>query len=102
VSRFTAQAELLEIQEKLLNFIIMNFHVQREDINLEESLIDTGIIDSMGLIEILAFFEEEFSIVTEEDQMTKNNLGSIQKMVAFVMKEMDKVGIGAVSKQTNG
>jgi acyl carrier protein len=91
-----------EIQEKLLNFIIMNFHVQREDINLEESLIDTGIIDSMGLIEILAFFEEEFSIVTEEDQMTKNNLGSIQKMVAFVMKEMDKVGIGAVSKQTNG
>jgi acyl carrier protein len=80
----------------------MNFHVQREDINLEESLIDTGIIDSMGLIEILAFFEEEFSIVTEEDQMTKNNLGSIQKMVAFVMKEMDKVGIGAVSKQTNG
>lgn len=88
-----------EIQNKLLDFIESNFHVDRKDIKLEESLIDTGVIDSLGLIEILAFFEEEFSVITEEHQMTKENLGSVVKMVAFMKREMEKSCIGTLSLQ---
>ena len=86
--------ETEEIRGKLLNFIIDNFHVEMADIKLDESLMDTGIIDSLGLIEILAFFEEEFSVVTGEEQMTKENLGSVNRMVDYVQRERERMFAG--------
>jgi len=72
------------IQEKLLNFISESFGVESEEIDLNKSLMDEGIIDSTGFIEIIAFLEEEYSIEIEEDQMTKDNFGSVIKIADFV------------------
>jgi acyl carrier protein len=79
----------MEIKEKLLGFICHNFMVETEDINLNESMIDQGIIDSFGLIEIAGFIEEEFSLKIEEDQMNRDNFGSVLKIVDFIKREME-------------
>ena len=79
-----------DIQEKLLGFIAENFFVEKGEINLDKSLVDEGIIDSMGLIEIVTYLEYEFSIVVHEDQMTRENFGSIVKIVKFVEDEIKK------------
>jgi acyl carrier protein len=76
-----------EIQNKLLDFITRSFFVEKADINLEVSLMDAGIIDSMGLIEIISFMEKEFSIVVEDNLMTRENLGSVTRMVNFIERE---------------
>ena len=73
-----------EIQEALLGFIISNFMVEREEIDLEKSLIDEGIIDSFGLIEISSFIEDDFSIAVKEDDMVRENFGSVLKIVDFI------------------
>ncbi len=78
----------MEIQDKLLGFICLNFMVETEDINLNESMIDQGIIDSFGLVEIAGFIEEEFSIAIHEDQMNRDNFGSVLKIVDFIKREM--------------
>ena len=59
-----------EIENKLLDYITENFLVDRSEIMLDRSLIDEGIIDSTGLVEIIAFIEDEFLITVGEDQMT--------------------------------
>jgi acyl carrier protein len=79
----------MEIKEKLLGFICLNFMVETEDINLNESMIDQGIIDSFGLVEIAGFIEEEFSIKIEENQMNRDNFGSVLKIVDFIKREME-------------
>ena len=73
-----------EIQEKLLNFITRNFMVEREEIDFAKSLIDEGIIDSVGLIEIASFIEENFLFKIEEDDMNRDNFGSVIKLVRFI------------------
>ena len=73
-----------EVQEGLLDFIAENFFVEKDEISLDKSLVDEGIIDSMGLIEIVAYLEDKFSIVVHEDQMNRENFGSILKIVKFV------------------
>jgi len=78
------------IQEQLLDFLTRNFLVSREEIILDESLIDQGIIDSFGLIEIASFLEKEFAIAVTEKQMTRQNFGSVYKIVNFVKNEMNK------------
>lgn len=58
--------------------------VDLADINIEKSLIDEGIIDSFGLVEIATFIENEFSMVVEESEMIRDNFGSVLKIVDFI------------------
>ncbi|MCP3933657.1 MAG: acyl carrier protein [Bacteroidetes bacterium] len=77
-----------KIKERLLGFIIRNFMVEKEAINLDKSLIDEGIIDSFGLIEIASFLEEEFSMEVNEDDMNRDNFGSVDRIIDFIYKQM--------------
>ena len=76
-----------EIQEKLLIFITENFMVERDEIDLDKSMIDEGIIDSFGLIEIATFMEKEFNMKVGEEQMIRSNFGSVHKIVDFIQRE---------------
>ncbi|MCK5347302.1 MAG: acyl carrier protein, partial [Candidatus Heimdallarchaeota archaeon] len=66
-----------EIQEKFLDFVARNFMVERDDIPLDQSLIDEGIIDSFGLVEIASYIESDHGITVNEEQMNRANFGSI-------------------------
>ena len=76
-----------EIQDKLLAFITSSFMVEREEIDLDKSMIDEGIIDSFGLIEIASFMEREFNMKVREEQMIRSNFGSVHKIVDFIRRE---------------
>ena len=75
-----------KIQNNFLNYIMESFMVERDEIELDKSLVDTGIIDSFGLIEICAYIEREFSFKIEEEQLTRENFGSVEKIVTFILK----------------
>ena len=75
-----------QIKDSLLDFVSRQFLVDKEDIELDKSLIDTGIIDSMGLIEISTFITQNFNFKVSVDQMTRQNFGSILLMVDFIDK----------------
>ena len=75
-----------QIKEMLLDFICRQFLVDREDIDIDKSLIDTGIIDSMGLIEISTFIRQNFNFTITVDQMTRTNFGSVLLMVDYIDK----------------
>ncbi len=53
----------------------------------EKSLIELGILDSFGIIELISFIEENWSISIEDDAITKENFGSINAMVNFVKRK---------------
>jgi len=75
-----------QIMEMLLDFISRQFLVDRSDIELDKSLIDTGVIDSMGLIEISTFIRQNFNFIITVDQMTRQNFGSVLLMVDYIDK----------------
>jgi acyl carrier protein len=74
------------VQTSLINFICQNFYVVEEDINLEESLVDTGIIDSFGLIEIASYIEKHYTVSVLTEDMTRENFGSVKKIVQFILR----------------
>jgi acyl carrier protein len=73
-----------EIQVALLDFLCRQFYVDLEDIILDKSLIDTGIIDSMGLIEISSYIKKNYGITVTKEQMNRQNFGSVLKIVDFI------------------
>ncbi len=75
-----------QIQKDLLEFLCRQFFVDVEDIEIDKSLVDTGIIDSMGLIEIASYIQKTYSFTVENEQMNRANFGSVLKLVDFIHK----------------
>ena len=76
-----------DIRNKLRNFVKETFLVGDEELNDSESFMQTGIIDSTGVLELASFVEQEFSITIEDDEMTPSNLDSIDNLVGFLTKK---------------
>ena len=47
-------------------------------------LVTTGVLDSMALLKLVLFLEEEFSVSVEPDEATAEKLDTIKKMVELV------------------
>ena len=53
----------------------------------DESLLDSGIVDSTGVMEVVAFLEESFGIVIDDDELIADNLDSVERLAAFVARK---------------
>jgi acyl carrier protein len=53
-----------------------------------EPLIESGIIDSMGIMTLLAFVEEQFSIQIPSDDLMPENFATITSIAALVERQM--------------
>lgn len=73
-----------EVQDALLDFISDNYRIERSAIDIDSSLVDQGVIDSLAFVEIAAFLEKTFGVTIAEEQIIPENFGSILKIVAFV------------------
>jgi acyl carrier protein len=58
-----------------------------------DSLIEAGIVDSTGVLELVAFVEEAFGIQVDDAEIVPANLDSIARIAGYVV---DKRGLTAV------
>ncbi len=78
-----------QIRAELTEFIVMNYlfgditRAPRDD----DSLVEDGIIDSTGVMELIEFLESRFDIELLEAEMVPENLGSISSLTRFVMSK---------------
>lgn len=78
-----------EIRKKLREFVTDTFLIADEDeeLNDSDSFMQTGLIDSTGILEVTNFIEAEYQITIEDDEMVPDNLDSIDNLVKFIMKK---------------
>ncbi len=76
-------------QQQIREFILKNF-LFTDDVNAiadDTSLITQGVIDSTGILEVIVFLEETFSIVVRDEEMTPEHFDSVNAIAAFVEKK---------------
>ncbi|MBN2844361.1 MAG: acyl carrier protein [Deltaproteobacteria bacterium] len=79
-----------EIREIFIGFVITNylFGDSSKLPSDEESLIELGVVDSTGILELIEFTEHEFGISISDSETIPENLGSIANLVTFVQKKL--------------
>jgi acyl carrier protein len=67
-------------------FVMQNFLYTRPHAVLEpeEPLLGAGIIDSMGVIELVDWISSTYGIYVEDDEITEENLGSLGSIARYV------------------
>ena len=53
-------------------------------------LVQSGLVDSTGILEIVAFLESEFGVDTADEDLAVDNFGSISTIVKFVLAKAAK------------
>jgi len=78
----------MTVQEIVRQFVVENFYVSDpEELTDEASLIESGIVDSTGILEVILFLESEFGIHVEDQETIPKNLESISRIAAFVARK---------------
>jgi len=75
------------IRDSVHAFLLKNFYVGNEGLTDGESLLDRGIVDSTGILEVIAYLEETFGIRVEDSEILPENLDSVGAIVRFVEKK---------------
>lgn len=75
-----------DVRSTLRTYIMDNFLMSDDEAALEDgqSLLDTGVIDSTGVLELIQYLEETFGFAVEDDELVPENLDSVDNLVAFV------------------
>jgi acyl carrier protein len=79
---------LTELTDKIRQFVIQRFPLaQQGALDAEQDLLQTGVIDSLGILELVNFLAEEFSVVVEDDELLPENFSSIRRLAVFVERK---------------
>jgi acyl carrier protein len=73
------------VKRDIKEFVISNFLFGQKDHALsdEESFLESGIIDSTGVLELVAFLEQNFGIAVADRELLPENLDSVRKAAAL-------------------
>ncbi len=88
---------MADVKNKIRTFIIDNY-LFGDDEGLESntSFLDEGIVDSTGILELIEFISQEFSITVEDDELVPENLDSIDNVSAFIGRKTGQTASAAV------
>ncbi len=75
--------------EVIRKFIIENFLFGQggEELSNDSEFLKMGIMDSMGVLELVGFIEEEFEISMDDEELIPDNLDSVNRIVAYLARK---------------
>lgn len=75
-----------EISARVRGYVTENFLYMRQGYAFSDgdSLLGHGIIDSMGVIELITYVQDEFGVEVGEEEITEENFGTLSAIARFV------------------
>ena len=79
----------MEYKQTIRDFIVENFLFgEANGLADDTSFLEGGIIDSTGILELVTFLEEEFSIAVEDEELVPENLDSINNVEGYLLRKI--------------
>jgi len=76
-------------EDRIREFVARHFPIARKNgLKSTEKWLETGMIDSLGILDLVHFLEEEFSVVVADDELQPENFESLEAVVTFVQKKL--------------
>jgi len=77
------------IRGKIREFILKNFVFEgNEHLSDDQSLLKSGVVDSTGVLELIAFVEDQFHVHFEDNELVADNFDTINRVAACVTRKL--------------
>ena len=91
----------MTLEQQLRDFIVDAFLFGEggDSFGDDDSLLERGILDSTGVLELVAYLNERFQIKVSDDELVPENFDSVNRLGAFVQKKQRSTSRQAHSHQ---
>lgn len=80
------------IEQRIHSFLLEKFPLARKaGIGKDTALLEEGILDSLGILDVVSFLETEFLIVINDEELVPKNFQSLGALSVFVLKKNGNV-----------
>lgn len=87
-------SDIATLEERLIAFVTDTFLFgQRGDLDPDTMLLDKGIVDSTGVLELVVFVEEDCNFKVADADLVPENFGSVRRLVDYVKRRHLEKGI---------
>ena len=76
-----------DIKTRIRQFVKTTFAAKQNTLTDDESLFASGIVDSLGILELVTFIENEFGILVADEDLVAENFESIHNHSAYARIE---------------
>ena len=93
----------MNIETEIRKFIEENFILEGDDhLGDEDSLLEKGIIDSTGVLELVDFIEETYQFKIQDEELVPENLDSIKNISQFIQNKLNVSREGGNRAESRG
>ncbi|MFZ0897749.1 MAG: acyl carrier protein [Candidatus Sulfotelmatobacter sp.] len=86
------QIQTTEIEQEIRSFLTEKFLFGRSEALNDDVPLLGNVIDSQGVIELIVFVQERFTIAVDDEEVTTDNFASVKSAVAFIEKKLRSKG----------
>jgi len=77
-------------ENRIREFILQHFPLARKNgLKPNERWLETGMIDSLGILDLVHFLEEEFAVTIDDEELQPENFQSLESVAEFVLKKSE-------------
>lgn len=78
------------MENEIRQFIIDNFLFgDDENFTTSASLVESGVMDSLGIMEVVSYIEETYNITVPDEELLPENLDTVESISKFVKQKLD-------------
>lgn len=81
----------MEIENKIKAYIAQNLLFSGDEFKYSNdvSFLEEGIVDSLGVMELVSFVEDHFGVSVDDQEITPDNFDSVSKLAAYVQGKLN-------------
>ncbi len=83
----------LAVQKQIENYLLKEFAFDRNEIGPEEDLLNQGILDSIGILQLASFLETTFNIEVDDNDIVIEHFRCLNTLAELVSQKSKKNGI---------
>lgn len=78
----------MNVKEQIRTYIAENFLFSSNGFTLDddESFLEAGVVDSLGVVELVSFVEENFNVQVPDDDIVPDNFDSVDNLAAYIAR----------------
>lgn len=81
----------MEIENKIKSYIAKNLLFSGDEFKYSNdvSFLEEGIVDSLGVMELVSFVEDQFGVTVDDQEITPDNFDSVSKLAVYVQSKLN-------------
>ena len=92
--RIAPESCMQSIEQRVRKFLRETYPVANEtELSSEQSLLDSGVLDSIGVLNLMTWLEREFDIYVEDHEVIPENIDGIGSLVRYVESKRAEAGL---------